>query len=183
MYAFPFQAVFQSTHPLRDATQSFRGWGCICEISIHAPLTGCDLDGVRSECEEADFNPRTPYGMRRNMKSIYDIFKNISIHAPLTGCDTTEKGMNLTCIYFNPRTPYGMRQGKHMTNCKAEKFQSTHPLRDATYNKRKEKGKKKDFNPRTPYGMRHRACMNWNFKNIISIHAPLTGCDNIKRAI
>ena len=57
---------FQSTHPLRDATVTY----CFnivnsLDISIHAPLTGCD-DSVPSMTPKEDA---------------------ISIHAPLTGCD------------------------------------------------------------------------------------------------
>nr|DAQ64152.1 MAG TPA: hypothetical protein [Caudoviricetes sp.] len=37
----------------------------ICDISIHAPLTGCDMDFPARSC----------------------ILIDISIHAPLTGCD------------------------------------------------------------------------------------------------
>ena len=33
------------------------------------------------------------------------------------------------------------------------------------------------FNPRTPYGMRHFFLVAFYLKPIISIHAPLTGCD------
>ncbi len=145
-------------------------------ISIHAPLTGCDTDEIlRIQDEE------------------------ISIHAPLTGCD-----LNCTCNndrqvlfqsthplrdatadshsrwsdhwHFNPRTPYGMRprwvpdwfrlvlfQSTHplrdatssaFSLILAAVFQSTHPLRDATY--------------RAPH--HGEDCL-------ISIHAPLTGCD------
>ena len=34
---------FQSTHPLRDATQSVKHYPFTVDISIHAPLTGCDF--------------------------------------------------------------------------------------------------------------------------------------------
>ena len=58
---------FQSTHPLRDATENRTSQNLTMLISIHAPLTGCDatkfiLDGI----VKTDFNPRTPYGMRQN---------------------------------------------------------------------------------------------------------------------
>ena len=58
---------FQSTHPLRDATcVSFEQNG-INEISIHAPLTGCDAVLIQSLIIRRDFNPRTPYGMRQKV--------------------------------------------------------------------------------------------------------------------
>ena len=177
---------FQSTHPLRDATQlpSVLGGNCMIDfnprtpygmrhllknhaemtnaISIHAPLTGCDL-------------------IWNNLKMI---LKKISIHAPLTGCDN-RIDKNITHYKnFNPRTPYGMRHenGNKMildepisihaplTGCDRIRqcnglidegeFQSTHPLRDATM----------DHSIQTLLSM-------------ISIHAPLTGCDLTRRKL
>ena len=84
-------------------------------ISIHAPLTGCDI------------------------KTLADYFNVslISIHAPLTGCDQAgEEGWKV-CQDFNPRTPYGMRQEFGELDVLIIEFQSTHPLRDATAKKAK----------------------------------------------
>ena len=81
------------------------------KISIHAPLTGCDVEDFMVKCILEDFNPRTPYGMRRLSEEYKKPILDISIHAPLTGCDPEEE-----------------------ITVKAENgFQSTHPLRDATY--------------------------------------------------
>ena len=55
---------------------------------------------------------------------------------------------------FNPRTPYGMRRVHKRKIAYTVEFQSTHPLRDATVD------------------AKHAL-----FMAIISIHAPLTGCD------
>ena len=82
----PLQAVFQSTHPLRDATCEGISCSSISNISIHAPLTGCDRNNQYKLLTICDFNPRTPYGMRHGNRT------------GLTGGDD-----------FNPRTPYGMR--------------------------------------------------------------------------
>ena len=55
---------FQSTHPLRGATIRLIGVAELREISIHAPLAGCDsLPGTNNKVN------------------------GISIHAPLAGCD------------------------------------------------------------------------------------------------
>ena len=62
---FVMIVIFQSTHPLRDATNSQIQAPYTCLISIHAPLTGCDVNRFAS----------------------FNNFINISIHAPLTGCD------------------------------------------------------------------------------------------------
>ena len=103
--------IFQSTHPLRDATLILWLPFVHCMISIHAPLTGCDFN--------------------RTLTKVNPV---ISIHAPLTGCDpagllvefflllfqsthplrdatASFSFLSALIIYFNPRTPYGMRQG------------------------------------------------------------------------
>ena len=169
--------AFQSTHPLRGATQT----------------TG--IKGRQTQY----FNPRTPCGVRhlyqvqsysdRRFQSTHPlrgatndfnsscILVYISIHAPLAGCDRrtpvdgyghrdfnprtpcgvrqvqNKKSRNQT--NFNPRTPCGVRP-KQITNRKStKKFQSTHPLRGATT---------------------ARSCAR--MQAIISIHAPLAGCDS-----
>ena len=59
----------------------------LSDISIHAPLAGCDMVVYVSE--------RTA---------------QISIHAPLAGCDYTAGRGTEQCRNFNPRTPCGVRQ-------------------------------------------------------------------------
>ena len=169
--------IFQSTHPLRDATQP----SCITwpntTISIHAPLTGCDID--------LDYA---------------SLLKGISIHAPLTGCDVLGLCGNLTDHPFQSTHP--LRDATLMLPSVTQilgVFQSTHPLRDATMALEIIEEYYRDFNPRTPYGMRHVCFINLNpiiYFNprtpygmrlasrisevvtcTISIHAPLTGCD------
>ena len=148
--------LFQSTHPLRDATRS----------------------GATDEKCKQNSNPRTPYGMRRATPSIYTLcrgyfnprtpygmrpwsipsgsmislfqsthpLRDATLYIPLPVADSTN---------FNPRTPYGMRPlglvkqnaNKYisihapLTGCDFGsisstmcffQFQSTHPLRDAT---------------------------------------------------
>ena len=63
-WIFQGTTKFQSTHPLRDATSSFNRRVIIMDISIHAPLTGCDLTLRVTLLDVFNFNPRTPYGMR-----------------------------------------------------------------------------------------------------------------------
>ncbi|WP_407923686.1 hypothetical protein [Cohnella fermenti] len=84
---------------------------------------------------------------------------HISIHAPLTGCDALRHGMLPKKIDFNPRTPHGMRQNEQLQEKLEKEFQSTHPSRDAT----------RDFD-----------CPDDS--EAISIHAPLTGCDEADHA-
>ena len=102
--------LFQSTHPLRDATKKLLKYMPLKTISIHAPLTGCDEGCFSTPCPTRYFNPRTPYGMRLKYKLLIYVLITISIHAPLTGCDIG--GSDVGAVL-------GL-------------FQSTHPLRDAT---------------------------------------------------
>ena len=55
---------FQSTHPSRGATHTARHWHGRQDVSIHAPLAGCDR----------------PQWSRT-------VVVYVSIHAPLAGCD------------------------------------------------------------------------------------------------
>ena len=104
--------IFQSTHPLRDATVMAIRLFRLLQISIHAPLTGCDVFMLGS--------------WKRQEGSI-------SIHAPLTGCDKSAQVNYSVQNNFNPRTPYGMRHKKSKKASDMCRFQSTHPLRDATF--------------------------------------------------
>ena len=173
--------TFQSTHPLRGATGILEAIPQIIAISIHAPLAGCDVAateatlallnfnprtpcGVRPEWVAiltpiiTDFNPRTPCGVRRLPIEGLTEAANISIHAPLAGCDglTTEQATET--YNFNPRTPCGVRPQRWSTPSKTLTFQSTHPLRGAT-----------------PVFLCDVVAL------VISIHAPLAGCDSRKK--
>ena len=158
-------------------------------ISIHAPLTGCDMSKQLKGRKLTNFNPRTPYGMRHVSISISVSSSVISIHAPLTGCDSTHyrKSQNIQefqsthplrdatqgalqqCKWnsnFNPRTPYGMRHiGDIGSTITIHIFQSTHPLRDATIPVRILACNAVYFNPRTPYGMRLWRRVRMDFNN------------------
>ena len=128
------RSEFQSTHPVRGATQThrrvyphrpyfnprtpcgvrhaaFANLGAVFLISIHAPRTGCDY---RSLCFCAllpYFNPRTPCGVRRRIGITQRICPIISIHAPRAGCDPPFLTKRIkTKFNFNPRTPCGVRR-------------------------------------------------------------------------
>ena len=126
---------FQSTHPLRGATiGNPRSLQTTSGISIHAPLAGCDKNQATTQpdkdkisihaplagCDHgaracrkrrtADFNPRTPCGVRLVATIADPVTHKISIHAPLAGCDVA---LYAVCPLLS-------------------RFQSTHPLRGAT---------------------------------------------------
>ena len=128
----PEDCAFQSTRPIRGATngllQGLRAVG----ISIHAPHTGRDLSllsrflrcrifqstrpirGATVFCamvlySARYFNPRAPYGARPQAVSSETVVHLISIHAPHTGRDSSIRAGDSGPGYFNPRAPYGAR--------------------------------------------------------------------------
>ena len=150
------KCIFQSTHPLRDATKNTFNFNGNVEISIHAPLTGCDLilkEPIRLTLHY--FNPRTPYGMRLTSSAYLlraVVFQSthplrdatgcetnvsssncISIHAPLTGCDIQQEDLRQVLRNISIHAP--------LTGC--------------------------DMAMQTDTDLCN-----------ISIHAPLTGCDH-----
>ena len=126
----------------------------------------------------SDFNPRTPYGMRLSVSIHYKNGTKISIHAPLTGCDASLFFYLFNLNDFNPRTPYGMRLSIYDSDIPTNgDFNPRTPYgmrhRDSLILRRD----LEYFNPRTPYGMRPLVARCFTTVQMISIHAPLTGCD------
>ena len=123
--------MFQSTHPVWDATRRRRCRGSRNTFQSTHPVWDATFDLA------GDGNAFT-----------------VSIHAPRVGCD----GRRLTIPWrprrFNPRTPCGMRPCIFLISPSPEKFQSTHPVWDAT-----------------------RALMDMVESLNVSIHAPRVGCD------
>ena len=101
---------FQSTRPIRGATQARDLADDAGAISIHAPHTGRDPRSRSSATSLSNFNPRAPYGARRLLLLAARAQDPISIHAPHTGRDRRS--------YGNNRYIYS--------------FQSTRPIRGAT---------------------------------------------------
>ena len=79
------------------------------DVSIHAPLAGCDL---------------LPLPKNSRLR--------VSIHAPLAGCDGMPRDCSGDPHRFNPRTPRGVRPRVVRDYRSAWSFQSTHPSRGAT---------------------------------------------------
>ena len=165
---------FQSTLPLRGATTAQIEADLQNIISIHAPLTGSDVQYLMGFEPESDFNPRSPYGERlllirpvcssivfqstlplrgatTDSRALLAEFR-ISIHAPLTGSDSVYQKNWIFMGYFNPRSPYGERP-------------STMASRVSTFY----------FNPRSPYGERHHVIYHLLFRKIFQSTLPLRG--------
>ena len=102
--------VFQSTLPLRGATYSRTPVQIFLFISIHTPLAGSDGSTAPCVARRKYFNPHSPCGERRVVRS------------------ETRR----TMMYFNPHSPCGERLGAFEWNNTMFEFQSTLPLRGAT---------------------------------------------------
>ena len=148
-------AGFQSTHPLRGATAGAELLAVPGLISIHAPLAGCDFVSGGVLTVLGIFQSTHPLRSATLVAACGFQVHSISIHAPLAGCDTAVCLVLLVKVRnFNPRTPCGVRHVLPLRGDLLIKFQSTHPLRGATFGY---------FFQSSSY--------------LISIHAPLAGCD------
>ena len=147
---------FQSTHPLRGATGSFADLGHSVVISIHAPLAGCDKMPSKRAAPPRKFQSTHP--LRGATRRHHRREKRLRNFNPRTPCGVRPEAVAAglpRLIYFNPRTPCGVRLPYPQKCCGHTGFQSTHPLRGATAVSTK---------MLRPYR--------------ISIHAPLAGCDS-----
>ena len=180
--AMCMKAQFQSTLPARGAT----GYRCVvakgCQISIHAPRTGSDVQPpLRRFCHPRyfnprsphgerrtplllaftssfNFNPRSPHGERREPKRLCARKGHISIHAPRTGSDHTSLSALAT----------------------SSVFQSTLPARGATLidSVFPTIASISIHAPRTGSDI---VTLDLCFRHFISIHAPRTGSDKKQR--
>ena len=146
---------FQSTHPLRGATQIRRAMPQSAKFQSTHPLRGA----TRPSCGSA----------RPGL---------ISIHAPLAGCDRLPNRAQRRQCHFNPRTPCGVRHWCTDKMFGILRFQSTHPLRGATCEQIAAAGTL-PISIHAPLA----GCDSHNRRgsapSTISIHAPLAGCDGV----
>ena len=106
----PRRTRFQSTHPVRGATASMPSLSSstVRFQSTH-PVRGATRGGNYCPNCGANFNPRTPCGVRRR-----------------------QGGAASSVTDFNPRTPCGVRPISIILMTEIATFQSTHPVRGAT---------------------------------------------------
>ena len=128
----PASIVFQSTHPLRGATNRLLIHIRLLSISIHAPLAGCD--SLRPAfLPDSDISIHAPlagcdYGCEVDRSA-----KKISIHAPLAGCDHDLPFLYEQAKVFQSTHPLrGATRLPKPFPLPQPQFQSTHPLRGAT---------------------------------------------------
>ena len=104
-----YQTIFQSTRPLRGATLKDRLIDGMTYISIHAPLAGRDHLKTALCGLMASFQSTRP--LRGATGGIMDLINDyaISIHAPLAGRDIKVIVYDSCVLNFNPRAPCGAR--------------------------------------------------------------------------
>ena len=147
------------------------------DISIHAPIVGCDIGMVALIIALA-----------------------ISIHAPIVGCDglsacglfsgikfqsthpswgaTQEECLTqLQNINFNPRTHRGVRLPFGIYHYSYALFQSTHPSWGATSKNYDVKNDIDGFQSTHPSWGATNSHLMKHMRERISIHAPIVGCD------
>ena len=126
-----------------------------CCISIHAPLAGCDHK----------------HSLRKKGEQLFQ-----STH-PLRGATTINR-RDMFKNDFNPRTPCGVRLYFFSQTFDIDKFQSTHPLRGATCRLLSSRLSILFQSTHPLRGATDRHQVNQSANVIISIHAPLAGCDS-----
>ena len=101
---------FQSTLPMRGATNRPHLGRFIVTISIHAPHAGSDRLNPEQKRKPKYFNPRSPCGERLEMEICRFPASSISIHAPHAGSDELLFQFDSFVLDFNPRSPCGERR-------------------------------------------------------------------------
>ena len=104
----------------------------------------------------SNFNPRAPYGARREKLSVLLGKVLFQSTRPIRGATFNDVAEGLA----------------------ATQFQSTRPIRGATVSPKATVDITKHFNPRAPYGARQKDAVPNHGLIMISIHAPHTGRDN-----
>ena len=172
--------LFQSTHPMRGATEYPEGWKEVTEY----------------------FNPRTPCGVRQRKRRLVDPLQFISIHAPHAGCDAAGQLGLLSARLFQSTHPMRGATTRFLRlRLVPLRFQSTHPMRGATRKQQRRARLRKisihaphagcdagfrPFWPRQPVFQSTHPMRGATSKaggragsHAISIHAPHAGCDLI----
>ena len=149
---WPRQATFQSTHPLRGATRGGAGDILHGGISIHAPLAGCDSSQAAKGRAPANFNPRTPCGVRRHRRQGNQSARGFQSTHPLRGA-TRKMRARMRAKNFNPRTPCGVRLLLLSSGCLPSYFNPRTPCGVRHYSIA-QSAWQENFNPRTPCGVR-----------------------------
>ncbi len=173
---------FQSTLPLRGATQRGEDLLRPHRISIHAPLAGSDAASSVTIGMTVYFNPHSPCGERPGGSDGQPVGGAISIHTPLAGSDPAGRRSPSTTSNFNPRSPCGERRSQLRDHRHDSLFQSTLPLRGATGAGFSMFLGDVKFQSTLPLRGATKCPEYIMAKLRISIHAPLAGSDGVEVA-
>ena len=147
------------------------------EISIHAPIVGCDQCMHYMAVTGYKFQSTHPsWGATQINKENIKWIK-ISIHAPIVGCDVIGKIRYFVIILFQSTHPSWGATSSMSNLCSAQYlFQSTHPSWGATRSNwiTNSVGKFQSTHP--SWGATSSVFIGTPL-SIISIHAPIVGCD------
>ena len=148
------KARFQSTLPLRGATETAHLRITEHHISIHTPLAGSDslLRGVSIIC--AIFQSTLP-------------LRGATINAAICGA----------AVLFQSTLPLRGATLVLASRTADFVFQSTLPLRGATQARDSDRHGSAYFNPHSPCGERLMVRRQFSRSRLISIHTPLAGSD------
>ena len=128
--------LFQSTLPVGGATWATFHASLLYAISIHAPRGGSDCRADIQRPPRRDFNPRSPWGERRNFyittikmvlfqstlpvggatspASVNSLVILISIHAPRGGSDLSDRLKAGDSLIFQSTLPVGGATLQHI---------------------------------------------------------------------
>ena len=95
---------FQSTHPSWGATHLHIHFYTSYQISIHAPIVGCDAWLCRQTQTYAIFQSTHPSWGATYAYGIVQWDEGISIHAPIVGCDD-EDSFNRSSVIISIHAP------------------------------------------------------------------------------
>ena len=124
------------------------------QISIHAPIVGCDLQELYVLTGLEAISIHAPIVGCDIILCFINNKKVISIHAPIVGCDKI-KTINIKPIKnFNPRTHRGVRQNVAMSIAVKTKISIHAPIVGCDILTSAFKLRISYFNPRTHRGVR-----------------------------
>ena len=152
------------------------------EISIHAPRMGSDTSASAFANRTGYFNPRSPYGERRQDTGAVIEAKIFQSTLPVWGATRDDARPRRLQVYFNPRSPYGERQRQYDSKRQTAQFQSTLPVWGAT---ERAAGMGIDVEFQSTLPVWGATCGDNGIYLLleISIHAPRMGSDDAPAAV
>jgi len=170
--------VFQSTRPVRDATQVTKVDPRAIVVSIHASRAGRDLARCFASPARHGFNPRVPCGTRRAFTPDKTARFEFQSTRPVRDATTCRATALVWRPCFNPRVPCGTRLQWPQPGALVL-FVSIHASRAGRDRGRAESlGSGTSFNPRVPCGTRRVDKCYSLTPRVVSIHASRAGRDS-----